>query len=744
MLVPNTAISADAMLGVLQQLPQMSDKIVDDTRHEKVLSYMQLFLATPGAIKHLVDWEAVGLLDRCLQPTSDHRISSVAVRFLGDCVAAADGAPIWATLCSEHQRALRWVAENADSPHALVRFSCLYFLRQAACTRGVGRIMGPVDSRMLVLRRLLDASYFVVAEACRLLSTMCYRRQRIQTEWFAMAQKMGARAYNAQSSAHKEAVLAATATFYAHEQKSVREQAAEVLPLDRLGLYLFDCDRLVRDHALDVLEAAVRTAASVDCVMQVLGLLRRQGHECADRPVRVAVKLRSLAVLVRAAPQGNSACGGIAALAMTVLQHIHGGQEEPSDEPSELPEALLEIKHEVLAHSNRRLVSGEAARIAREHCRHTLDRNMLGQLEHLLAQPSVIGSPQLLHTVLEAIVNALHLSCSQTDVDALQMLPDLAANFAIRAPGLKMLLGLALEILDHRRLSTTFVASLTQALATRMVDVEWEPRDTVLEFASGAVDRLGWGRAKAVVEPLVEDVVSALGDPEEYVRAAAVQVLVRVVSSADAATRSRVAGHPGLTRVRLGQLLGDSEAFVKRAAFDLVAALALAAEQQREKSREWLHCLAHRQLYLVCDDPDFEVRLRCTRLLAQLTRWLHFGVMADADRLAVKELQVDALLLDMCNDSSRYVRLACLESLRDMQGRRAKASEEQGVEHPEKRRTNDTDTFCEKLGSVDFGRLERSLSTEHLYQEAVDRQVDRQLMTEADDVNAGNNILECY
>ncbi|KAJ2876988.1 hypothetical protein FB639_003844 [Coemansia asiatica] len=610
--------------------------------------------------------------------------------------------------------------------------------------------MNLVDGgQLLVMRRLLDASYFVVAEACKLLSTMCYRHEQVQHEWFDIVERMGLRAYSAQSNARKEAVLASMATFFAHKQVAVHERAAKVLPLDRLKQYLFDSDRLIRDHALDVLEATIR-AASKNCVVpQVIDLIR-QDTDSADQSIHVAVKLRCMAVLVRAVPenpvlsQSNShLCNSIASMAMSILQHICN--EDMAVDNETLAVDLLEIKEEILLHSNKRTVTGEAARIVREFCRHTLDGEMMAQLEQLLSQNKVFGSPQLFHTVLEAIVYILRLS-SQANVDNLQILPSLVANFAIRAPGLKMLLNLALEVLCHTSLPPAFVLALTQSLISRMADVEWEPRDTVLEFISESVHRLGWGRSQTIVEPLIEETIGALRDPEEYVRAAAINVLVVVVSSADARFRSSIVSHPGLSQVRLEELLSDPEAFVKRAAFDLLSAIAKTAVEQQEENREWLHSLSYQRLYQICDDPDFEVRLRCTRLLAQLTRWNHFCDIVDTDKQIVVELQVDSLLLDMCSDSSRYVRQVCLENLRDMRSQCANVLllKEEGLETASKRRVNHTSSFCEKLGMIDFGQLERSLSTEHLYQEAVDRQVDKELMTEADDVNSGNNILECY
>ncbi|KAJ2332205.1 hypothetical protein GGH92_008997, partial [Coemansia sp. RSA 2673] len=53
------------------------------------------------------------------------------------------------------------------------------------------------------------------------------------------------------------------------------------------------------------------------------------------------------------------------------------------------------------------------------------------------------------------------------------------------------------------------------------------------------------------------------------------------------------------------------------------------------------------------------------------------------------------------------------------------------------------ESFYRKLGSIDFQRLESTLTAEHLYQEALDTQVEKEMMTEKQDVNSGNNILDC-
>ncbi|KAJ2344555.1 hypothetical protein GGH92_004431, partial [Coemansia sp. RSA 2673] len=164
----NTAISPAVMRGVLEQLPAMSGKIVDDTRHEKVLSYMRLFLESPTCIEQLLGWKLLDIVESCLQLNSDYRVSSVAIRFLGDCLAVPQqGRDAWLAINRGDQCILRWIIENVDSQHALVRFACLYFTRQAAvmADERFDGLVETVDYQRFILRRLLDSSYFVVTEA---------------------------------------------------------------------------------------------------------------------------------------------------------------------------------------------------------------------------------------------------------------------------------------------------------------------------------------------------------------------------------------------------------------------------------------------------------------------------------------------------------------------------------------------------------------------------------------------------
>ncbi|KAJ2039571.1 hypothetical protein H4S03_001599 [Coemansia sp. S3946] len=769
----NTAISPAVMRGVLEQLPAMSGKIVDDTRHEKVLSYMRLFLESPTCIEQLLEWKLLDMVESCLQLNSDYRVSSVAIRFLGDCLAVPQqGRDAWLAINHRDQCILRWVIENVDSQHALVRFACLYFIRQAAVMadeRFDGLVMA-VDYQRFILRRLLDSSYFVVTEACALLGSMFYRSGSMDSVLCGLVERLVGRRFDAQSTPHKMAVLATAVVLFAIPEEPVRTYALEQFSQTRLEMYLFDDDRLIRDKALDILELTLRLSSDSACLAQVVESLgSRLSQRTVKRKVYALVALRGLAAIVKEVPANSAPCSpealsqclGIVHSALAILLHVYGIRHQVP-ESAGTSEALAAIEMEVLdlmdgpqpgSSAIANSVACEAARVVREYCRTTFDQRVFAVLEQLLENKAVQRNAQQLQLVLDAIIHCLRLA-KQASFSHLLVLPSIVANFAIQAPGLKLLFDLVLESISDQddADSAQFVQLLAQSVKARLADVEWEVRDTALEFISASAGTLEWTRARGLIADgdLLDDVVSALSDTEEYVRASGAQALVAILGSADAEFRQLVADHSSLGCRQLEQLVNDSEAFVKRAALDLVYALGDHAVNGRLEGREWMQCLTYSKLYQMGDDPDFEVRVRCAKILALLARWMHFAGIAAGDRAFVVELQADALLLDMCRDSSRYVRRVCLDGLLEMKrsyeigggSEVAEADEERSGKRQTVERGEES--FYRKLCDIDFARLESTLMAEHLYQEALDTQVEKEMMTETQDPNIGNNILDCY
>ncbi|KAJ2664951.1 hypothetical protein IWW48_000565 [Coemansia sp. RSA 1200] len=840
----NTAISPAAMHAVLRQLPLMSGRIVDDTRHEKVLSYMRLFLASPDAIDRLSEWDVVGVLGECLQQSSDHRVSAVAVRFLGDCIAVPEaGQSVWRSLASEPQDrgSLKWIVENVDSQHALLRFSCLYFVRMVAVggyieesTQGgdVSSLLEQLDYKRYIMRRLLDSSsYFVVEEACRLLGVLVYRHERLDPVLCELVQALVDRPFALQSTGRKLAVLSTVSTLYCGttERRQVHCLGLRVLPLDKLALYLVDSDRLIRDRALDVLENTLRLTDDPGCGPAVRHILTTLTGEHGDgvavgTKVRAVTALRIMAAVVKEVPsnkrladadsciRGSSSVFIDIATALLCIAHDLETESSPInvDPDDELQLFLHSLIDPAVAPSrpgatadagsggsaqgikNAMLI--EAARIVREYCRIGFDSDTVLVLSQLLEHKKVQANAQLLQLVLDAAVRALRFARHSTDLGITHLLelPAIISNFAIRAPGLKTLFELAHEVIEGKdsyddELFKKFCVALFRSIRERLVDVEWEARDTALEFISTIVRDQGWARALCLVCPfegdarnsLIIDAIQALDDPEEYVRASGAQALTVIVDKAqnDQDTVWAIIGHTRLNRDGLASLLNDSEAFVKRAALDLVYMIGWtvtfsSSRIYYDESYEWLHCLSYSKLYHIADDPDFEVRVRCANLLALLLNcWLLHVDHGDSDVGVLENLQPGTLLIDMCRDSSRYVRRVCLDRLSDMK----QGLDSHFSKHPNEEEAAVDDTvakvagednsisnsssmskrqqmtghdqkalFYQKLCAIDFARLKDSLTAEHLYQEALDTQVERELMDESEAPNKGNNILDCY
>ncbi|PIA15791.1 hypothetical protein COEREDRAFT_81731 [Coemansia reversa NRRL 1564] len=728
---------------------------------------MQLFLTSPKAAQQLVEWNIALLLGKCLQVDSDPRVSSVAIRFLGSSIVSNGGTAVWQLLNSEGT-VTQWVVQNADSPHVLVRLSCLYFARKVAQVGDAAaeKLLSALDYPRLILRRLLDASFFVVGEACRLLGELFCRNGGVaDPELCALVERLVSKPVETQSSQRKVAVLAAIEALYV-AQGNARAFVVRLFTLDRLQSYLFDVDRTVRDRALDVLEHELVQSELVS-VAELVCMLEKKIRNSGDRRTSALVTLRCLSAAVkRALENPNTDCAIVSeqclCIAQSALAHLQGIKS--STMSAAAPAGLAEIDsniRELLAgttdpalHATANAIVCESARIVREFCKHTFDQPTVTALLGLLEEVRVQRNPLLLQLILDALIHALRLANKIAGPSHLHAVPELIANFAIGSTGLKSLYALALEVISDAQSKDAelhrFILAVARSAGMRLVDVEWEARDTTLELIAAATTTLDWDQAHVLVGGLIDDIVVAVNDTEEYVRASASQALVAIVSRADNTFVQQMVIHQGLGRNGLEQLINDSEAFVKRAALDLVYAIGNRCTDAI-KSTEWVRSVSYEKLYQLADDPDFEVRVRCARLAALLVTRQYFGHNNDHEYLC--NLQSSTILLYMCGDTSRYVRGVCLESLTLLKKRfevnSAKADASTHSRHQDKRRQtdkqlDDSESLYNKLCEVDFGRLEASLSPEHLYQEALDTQVEKELMKESHDPNVGNNILDCY
>ncbi|KAF9108723.1 BRCA1-associated ATM activator 1 [Mortierella sp. GBA35] len=168
---------------VVVNLPTMPKNIVDDTRHEKVLSYVSAFIAQGDPkLMHtmLREWAILDIFQACLAHGQDHRVSCVAMRLLGFLLqydTEPEKANIWTLLQTQHPSILAFMIENAVGEEALTRYSCWFALERAVKYDGAAQwLLDSGKVANMVSGALKDTSSYVLAAACQFLVAIIENR----------------------------------------------------------------------------------------------------------------------------------------------------------------------------------------------------------------------------------------------------------------------------------------------------------------------------------------------------------------------------------------------------------------------------------------------------------------------------------------------------------------------------------------------------------------------------------------
>ncbi|KAF9961074.1 BRCA1-associated ATM activator 1 [Mortierella alpina] len=198
------ACSADTLeelRRVIEALPTMPKNIVDDARHEKVLSYVSAFIAQRDpTLMHtmLVEWDILGtfqaclrysfLLFACLAPGQDYRVSCVALRILGYCLQYDTNSTtsVWKQLETVHPSILSFIIENTHGEEALVRYSCWFALQYAVKNdSGAQWLLSTGRCSDMVAAALQDTSTYVLTAACQFLVAIIENRSMEEQQFTA-------------------------------------------------------------------------------------------------------------------------------------------------------------------------------------------------------------------------------------------------------------------------------------------------------------------------------------------------------------------------------------------------------------------------------------------------------------------------------------------------------------------------------------------------------------------------------
>ncbi|KAJ3052055.1 hypothetical protein HK097_006941 [Rhizophlyctis rosea] len=281
----------------------------------------------------------------------------------------------------------------------------------------------------------------------------------------------------------------------------------------------------------------------------------------------------------------------------------------------------------------------------------------------------------------------------------------------------------------------------------------WDVRDTVM----GSVARCFESNENdvqnavdfATRHDLPKLVLSCLADDEAYVRASALRALERIIvnPAGNLYIQAQIPFSRFIKTVK--HVLANTEAFVRRAAWEFVTVL---AKKNGVASVFGEDGVGKKEVQGGLADVDWEVRVKVVEGLEVLVGQL--GISAGGkDRGREEEVEFwrlggDALVLQAIKDPSRLVRQAAhhliTHFIQISISSKPQPSQTSPTTNAKRARVTDprTEAFLMALDDLDLAQLEESTVPEYLYQEALD--VDRSVMEEVDARGEGNNVLTCY
>ncbi|CAG8532949.1 30_t:CDS:10 [Ambispora leptoticha] len=172
----------DRLKTVLTLLPQMSRDIIDDTIHEKVLSYLSGYAKKgPDMVAVLAEWNVLDVIRACIfqespssrQRQTDYRITSIAIRFLAQLLQNDDKhrARLFCQLITKYREVMTFILDGVfDEDEALMRYSCVEALEMiVAYEEGAKWILESNKSAQIIERCFEDSSTYVVTAISKLL-----------------------------------------------------------------------------------------------------------------------------------------------------------------------------------------------------------------------------------------------------------------------------------------------------------------------------------------------------------------------------------------------------------------------------------------------------------------------------------------------------------------------------------------------------------------------------------------------
>ncbi|KAI7872728.1 armadillo-type protein [Spinellus fusiger] len=791
--------------GILDALPIMSHTIVDDTLYEKVVLFISSLLEqVPTMAVTMKEW---GFLSRvneaCEQPHQDYRVYAVCYRLLGRWITFQPS--LFSVVAHEQPLLLERIATGLSSTEAALRLACFEACRGFVHSlQGAEWLLENEKTQSLMSMALLDESTYVVAESFAFYQyvleskdqthTLSSEHRQVMTQ---LAQLMDP------SSSMKEllhppvdpSILLPILEFcyvMANARHSVcLEYLENSCLLHSLLSLLEDDHRIVRTRMIEILTVVFEWAPDPLFLLQP-NLEAAEGEEAIIRAYEFMAKTAIHKIQHPETMEAIVAGVSLLPCCSVLLNRLdsplsHTMVLEQSVLLGEVFSIIIKLCVDSPLGENHgyektlHVLTTAKRGSFRKTLFHIAFRGLY-QLMTLFSQPMTLSmeSVSLLlndrawaldQSVLKSSVDLfLSLlptrdtalpSASTEDVSKiLQRLIQILDQDSVNCRCVSRILEVFYTILDTPKLETPVMteaisAGFVAVLRLKCMDVDWDVRDTVVEF----IGRLFQGTHSetstfAITYQLPMLLLDRIRDTEAYVRSTTLTALKSLFQNKQG--WSFIQAHYKTRDVarQLPRLLYDDEAFVRRAALDVLTCLIEHRSCQGILVSDTLNDKDTLNPFIVSrcmDDPDSEVRVRGCRFLESLWR-LHVHELDQQKRLKTEDVRGDSIgnyfyrlkgdvgLLDAPNDAQRIVRAEALITIR-----RILNAEPVSTASGKRLLEAEDSVFLEGLASIDLDKLEQMSTPEHLYEETF--AIDAAMMTHSlEPIHSGedSNRLDCY
>ncbi|KAI8596652.1 armadillo-type protein [Dissophora ornata] len=722
----NSEETLEELRKVVAALPRMPKNIVDDTRHEKVLSYVSAFIAQADPVllqTMLNDWAILDIFQACLAPDQDYRVSCVALRLLGYLlkydttqeVASGNGnnANLWQLLETRYPTILDFMIENTMGEEALTRYSCWFALERAMkYDDGARWLLKTGKCADMVSVALKDTSTYVLTAACQFLVAIIENRsieaQKVTAhdtlldtllESISLYKLIHTMMTDQESETNRVAGL----EFLWMITDSRSDRGTSFLRQSQLFFpymdLLMDDSRLVRSRALDILSILLESASNPLSVLgkdlapsQDMDLDKTDDQAMTDCfNYLLDHDVRSLVVLTDSLKALHVATGILDTMIKPLCQsdEMHGSGSSFKDTILSTVLWIIQALQE----------TSKAAQNTSSHIHNsTIAVHGDGDLTKQLNQPGFQDLVKAQSRAKPTKVQNGQLLDEELFASAMTVVLGLLQRPATGSTSLRLVLNAVKEffaddtlgkVLAHEKVGL----DLANGLSLKLYDMEWDVRDNVVEFIGSlfAVDGPDHGVEWALKHDLLESVFQKLSDEEAYVRAASVHAFEIVMHDSRGWKGMCLKNLDERLSIQLPSLIRDSEAFVRRAVLEAMICLVSERESGTVLMVNGTNLFVDATFMsrLTLDDSDWEVRIRACEFLAAV--WEHCLALDERADYRIRaskrlkdsdsdhsdsaqppkpsswwfyDIKGDKILVEATRDSSRLTRLTSVETLK--------------------------------------------------------------------------------